>query len=93
MQEFRARVHIVHAIAAQVAEQFAGVSVKQHPHGGWTHAEPSSPGSSSKIYHGNFPSEGAANAALLRRKREATAELMRGQPKGAPAAQMTLLPE
>lgn len=93
MQERNPRVYVAHAIAEKVAEMFAGVVVKRHPHGGWTHAEPAAPGSSTLIYRGNYPTEGQANADLFRRKREATAELMRGKSRTATDAQMTLIPE
>ena len=57
---------------------FAGVQVKAHPHGGWTHTTPCGPGSTISLYSGNYATEGLAIAELARQKREAAAELMRG---------------
>jgi len=93
MQERNPRVYVAHAISEKIEQVFAGVVVKQHPHGGWTHAEPSAPGSSLRLYRGNYPSESAANTDLVRRKREAAAELMRGKTRPKADPQMTLQSE
>jgi hypothetical protein len=70
-------------VAKRVTREMEQFTVKRHPSGGWTIAE-RQPGTSVCLYRGNFPSEGAANAELLRQTAAAIAAGMKGIPTAAP---------